>query len=273
MLNNKISVYQVENNKETLLKSITLNREYDYSKLHTIRIAYNKTLDIYFDNCRKINDLEIKNNNGYIGYSDNVDIYYTALSDVAKFSSDSKEIHQNNISLEDYIYSNTDIKFGEGMYKNSKSVVLENKGDRVAYKIYLDEDYNYSFDLLYKKEFSGKKIKIRIDNKDNIIATLPSVKDVDNEFVKTTIFNEYLQKGFHTLSITCIDKVEIMELSINKVNKDYSTYSYSLVCEENLTYITNWTINDKGHIAKAADRNIAYVPLENIENAIIEVDV
>ena len=273
VLNNKISVYEVKNGSKTLINSTKLNRNYDYSKLHTIRLAYNKTLDVYFDNLRKLHDLNINNNQGYIGYSDNVEIHYTALSDVAKTSSDSKEIHQNNISLEDYMYSNTNIKNGQGIYEKSKSIILENEGDTVAYPIQINEDDNYNFDLLYKKEDAGKKIKIRIDDNDYIIATLPHVKDTDSEYIKTTIFNETLSKGIHTLALTCIDKIEMNELSFTQTNLDDTEYSYDLLKEEDLNYISDWLINENGHIAKATDRNIAYIPLENIDNAVIEVDV
>lgn len=37
--NNVISVYQVLNNSEKLISSVKLNRKYDYTKLHTIRLA------------------------------------------------------------------------------------------------------------------------------------------------------------------------------------------------------------------------------------------
>ena len=153
------------------------------------------------------------------------------------------------------------------------SQILENNGDTVAYPIQINEDDNYNFDLLYKKEDAGKKLKIRIDDNDYIIATLPHVKATDSEYIKTTIFNETLSKGIHTLALTCIDKIEMNELSFTQTNLDDTAYSYDLLKEEDLNYISDWLINENGHIAKATDRNIAYIPLENIDNAVIEVDV
>lgn len=271
--NNVISVYEVVDGNETLVKSVELNRAYDYSKLHTIRIAYNETLDIYFDNCLKISDLEINNQSGYIGYSDNVEIFYTALTDVAKGSSDAKEPHQNNISLEDYAYSNNQIKTSTGMYTGSKNIVLENANDTVAYPIYVNNSGKHNFDLLFKKEYAGKTVKFRIDNGDYIVSTLPDVKNTDSEYIKTTVFTENLTKGNHTLSITCVDKVEMSELSFYPINDKAPSNSYSLAEKGDLNYYTEWDIKNSGHLAKLTDRNVLYIPLENLTNAVIEVDV
>lgn len=269
---NVISVYEVTNGNENKIQSVKLNKEYDYTKLHTIRIAFNETLDVYFDNCRKIYDLNIKNDNGLIGYSDNVKIEYTALSDVAKGSSDSKEYHQNNISLDDYYYSNNEIELSNGMYKDSKSIVLKNN-DVVAYPLYINEENNYNFDLIYKKEYAGKKVKFRIDDGDYIVATLPNVLDVESEYIKTTVFSEGLSKGYHTLSIHSLEQIELMELSINKFELEFDDESYSLTKEEDLNYISEWIINDNGHVAKATDRHVLYVPINNVSDAVIEADV
>ena len=270
--NNVISVYQVLNNSEKLISSVKLNRKYDYTKLHTIRLAYNDTLDIYFDNMRKINDLEIECSNGYIGYSDNIEIYYTALTDVAKGSSDSKEIHQNNFSLKDYAYSNTDIKLNDGFYPGSKNIVLE-KDNVVSYPIFINEAGNHDFDLMFKKDYAGKKVKFRIDNGDYIVVRLPDVKNNSSEYIKATIFNQNLKCGLHTLTIVGIDSIEVMELSINYVEEILDTYSYNLDNEEELNYISEWVISNDGHAAKAVDRNVLYIPFDNLKNCVVEVDV
>ena len=271
--NNTIYVYEVNEGVETLIDKKKLNYEYDFAKLHTVRIACNETLDVYFDNSRKLKDLDLNIKNGLIGYKNNVEICSTTLADVAKGSSDNKEIHFSNISLEDYYYSSSKIEEGTSRYHESKSIILNKKDQEVVYPIFVDEEGNYNFDLVYNKEHYGRKIKFRIDDGDYIVATLQDVADDSSKFIKTTVFNELLEEGHHTLLIKCIDEVELAELFINKASLNLDPQNYTLEELTDLNYISEWSIGKGGHLSKSNTRNIAYIPYKDVTNAVIEVDV
>jgi hypothetical protein len=177
------------------------------------------------------------------------------------------------MSLKDYYYSEGDIKIVDGEHENSKNIVLDSEDDLVAYPIYINEESNYNFDLTFKKEHQGRKIKVRIDDGDYIIATLPDVENTDLDYIKTTIFNEILTEGYHTLLIRFIEELELSELSFTPTSKDIIDDEFALDSREEIEYITKWEIEETGHISKGNERNIAYLPFDNLTNVELEVDI
>ena len=261
-----------------------------YEKLHTIRLQYkDNKVSIYFDNMNKItlNDCGLKA--GKIGYkqNDNLEICYTAFSDVAHGSSDNKAIHQNTVLASNYYSSHltssklvvNEVMEGEEEYYNGKvgsyDLSLKNKGDYATYRIYAEEDGLYGLDMTLRKEYEGKKVLVKVDNNDPIRMTIPSSNDCYGVYYTTTIGEINLTKGAHHITIICEDEIRFTKFSYFLSSESYPLFEHSLseYVETGARYINSWKLKDDGHYALAGNRNLMYFGDETLTDFTLEVDI
>lgn len=281
---------KVENGVETVLESSEFVKDYDYSKLHTIRLQYKDgKVSIYFDNMNKISIDNCTMKTGKIGYEDasGLTICYTSFSNVAHGSSDNKAIHQNSVLATNYYTSCfTDSKeimneVPEGLEDtyNAKAgsydVNLKTKGDYVSYRMYVEEDGLYGIDMTLPKSCEGKTVLIKVDNEDPIKMTIPSSNEAYGEYFKATIGDVELTKGAHYITVICNEEIRFTRLDLFLSSNSYPLFEHDLAnyVETGVKYVNSWKLKNDGHYALAGNRNLVYFGDETLTDFTLEVDI
>ena len=287
---NEIKVFEVKNNNTKEIKSTKLNKQYDYSKLHTLRVVSNGSkYDVYFDNMRKISDEQYSFIEGKIGYKNiNLeDVEYTAFSNYAYGNSDYEDLKQNEFLAANYsrIYSTIDeaslieqneSEENEFNGKNGAYDVLLNKnGQRATYNCYFNEDGFYGFNITIDKKYCGKTITIAIDNKAYKVK-VPTISKVNTQYVKLLLTEIYVDKGAHFVSfVYSKDEFAFHDVSMFVSTNVTPTYENSLenYISEGATYINSWKLLDNGHYALSGNRQCLYFGKNTLSNYTLECDV
>lgn len=280
---------KVSNGTKTTIESVEFNKDYDYSKLHTVRIAYREgKVIIYFDNMNKISLNDCQLPAGKIGYIVNdVEVCYTSFSDVAHGSSDNKAIHQNRVLASNYYTSSftqsslvlNEMAEGEEDHYNGKissyDLLLKTKNDRAVYQIYAEETGRYGIDMTLRKEYAGKKVILQIDNETPIRMTIPTHNDIEEVYYKTTIGELNMTKGAHYLSVICDDEIRYSDISFYLSSESYPLFEHDLktYVESGVRYVTTWKLRDNGHYALSGNRNLMYFGDETLTDFTMEVDI
>ncbi len=285
-----LSFVEVKDGATNKLEEVTFVKDYDYTKLHTIRLQYHEgKVSIYFDNMNKINLDECKLEKGKIGYisSENLTICHTSFSDVAHGTSDNKAIHQNKVLAAHYNQYKFDkstlvrneIAEGEEDIYNSKvgsyDLHLKTKNDYASYRVYASEDGLYALDVTTRKEYEGKSIIVQVDNEDPIRMKIPSSNDVEAVYFKGTIGEVNLSKGAHHITFICEDEVRLSSFEYFLSCETYPSFQHNLstYVETGVKYINSWKLRDNGHYALAGNRNLMYFGDETLTNYTLEVDI
>lgn len=287
--NNSLSLNKVANGSDTSISSVDFNKSYDYSKLHTIRLAYKDgKLSVFFDNMNKMTLNDVNLPAGKIGYikSSDLTICYTAFSNVAHGSSDNNQIHQNRVLASNYYSSSftssnvvlnkeEDAVEGYNGKLNSYDVNLKTKNDSVTYKIYADKDGRYGIDMLVMKGYEGKRVILKVDNETPIRMTIPSSNDIASTYYKTTIGDLNLTKGAHYLTIICEDEIRYHEFSYFLTGEHWPIYENDLsdYVDKGAKYVNSWKIKDEGHYALSGNRNLMYFGDETLTDYTVELDI
>ena len=222
LLNNVINLYRRSNGIETLLKSVSLNKEYNLSEnLYSIRVQTNKEkTEVYFNNLRKI-EIDVPIGSGYIGYlGDNkLEIGYTAFSDVSFGESDKKEIKQSsflitaNNYLENDTYENINGNYlseGSGIklinnkhYDGAYELILNNTFDYASYLVNFDEDGYYGLEFTLNKKYLGSQVSVYIDDT-NYVFNIDefTLTDSKEDYVTLLVNSMYLKKGISRVKIS-----------------------------------------------------------------------
>lgn len=216
-IDNKINIYKVSKGEEELVHSVALIREYSTDVIHTFRLQYAKgKLSLYFDSMEKAYDVDCYFKGGKIGYfkdNDFSEIGYTAFSNVALGSSDSKS-YNTQVSLANayderlsYLTSgscleSTGTKNKYYINANSNNLIIKNEGNRATYRTYLESEI-YSIEMRLPSKYAGAKLGIRIDDEDIKEISIPntaSTKFKDGDiYVSLGLFD--LFEGQHNISI------------------------------------------------------------------------
>lgn len=287
-----LSIHKIENGSEKLIESITFNKNYDYSKLHTLRVAYaNEKTIVYFDNLNKISILDETFAPGKIGYisNSNATWKYTAFSDVAHGTSCNNQIHQNRFLATNFsnsvfstseVIKNTYIGETDGRYYNGKSgsydLNLKAKGDGAAYKIYVEEDGRYGIDLTLLDDHGDKDVVIQIDDNEAFRYVIPSNNNAPGYYYKTYIGDIEMNKGTHYFKIYSDgDDLRIHDVSYYKTSNSNPTFENDLsnYVTTGARYINSWKLRDNGHYALAGNRNLLYFGDDTLRDCTIEVDI
>lgn len=223
-----LELYKVSNGEYQLLKSAQLPIEFDFKKLHSIKIEkLNRSVKIFFDNMLKINTSVTDISIGKIGY-----VYkhiqpifdYTAFSNQVDGSSDydafkpvpgrieavhfmtGKDVgyHANNNEKKEGSYrSDSEIQTSLDTDK-SYSVIL-NKDEWLNYNINVKNDGLYGFDFMLKKLKQDVIIQLYVDGIKLGNYKISTEGSTNNDgWTKSQIGQLNLHKGFHELKIKLV---------------------------------------------------------------------
>ncbi len=282
---NTLTLHKVENGNDTVLATSKLNKQYDYSFLHTYRIQYKDSrFALYFDSMKKIDEkLDSPLGKGKIGYESGSDFSYTAFTDDAFDSSEKKDWKQGKIYASEYDEEKSTFKIdlvrvektdGGNAVDGSKAVTLK-KGERASYRIYLDEASNYGIDLTVPYSSMGKKIGIRLDNGKTYQFSIPKY-DSKDDIIKLSVGQIEGNKGTHYLSFYGLDE------DVSFINGEiYATTNNKVVFENDLSsfipnganYVNSWKIKYGGHYALSGNRQLLYIGDSTLRDYEVEVDL
>ncbi len=236
--NRKIYLIKVAAGTETIVEEGSLAVDYSYKHNQTFRVAYDGTLNVYFNNMLKITT-KIDLAKGKVGYlvKGNVPLVgYTAISDEANGSSDCSEIKQilgeipAVLHLKDNAYGDfvpfkltkeepVTVVGGVGEYNYTEQLNL-NKGDFVRYPVNVKEDGYYGLNVILNKQHLGKKVAIALDDEEYKTFELPAKFDVEDDVVRVMVRYGKLTKGVHMISIKCVeDEFSLVSFSFAKITE------------------------------------------------------
>ena len=290
---NEIVVKAVKDGSEAEVTSVRLNKSYDYSKLHSLRVTYKDgNLDVYFNNMCKIDDYKVTLKGGKIGYlsADLSKVEYTAFSNYAQGSSDNEEVKQGQSLAANYSsYSTLSNKSklvaqaaseeDEWLEFNGKEgsfdLLLGNELDRAVYPFTFQEDALYGINIVVDKKYCGKKIGVQLDNGDIYRVTIPSVGEVSGQYVRVLLTEIDITAGAHYISFVGFDEVAFHSFDLFKSSKVIPTFEHSLdtFIDEGALYVNNWKLRDGGHYALESNRQCLYIGDDTLTNYTIECDI
>ncbi len=270
--NKEILLGEVKDGEDIVLEKGTFKYQYRIENNHTIRVAYDGLLNVYFDNLLKISThLELKP--GYVGYlfkDEDINIGYTAISEEANGSSDKNEYKQalGEVMATLYVDELSKISGGPHSLKGSKSEyyysnsLLFNKNDYASYLLNFKTTTDYGIQICLEKKYLGKKLFLDIDEKEYLIE-LPKEFKTEEDVVKVFVPLGNISKGLHTLRIRNVeDKMSIISFlfvplknefkfngdfkSLNYVTPGYSSVGEELLVEgrRNFASISNQLLTD-----------------------------
>lgn len=285
-----LTFVEVNNGTENVLSTSEFVKDYDYTKLHTVRLQYKEgKVSIYFDNMNKINLEEHTLSKGKIGYVNGSDltICHTSFSDVAHGSSDNKAIHQNKVLASSYYQSSftgselveNQMLEGEEDIYNSKigsyDLLLKNKNDYASYRVYAEEDGLYALDMTLRKEYEGKNVIVKIDNETPIRMKIPSSNDVQASYYKATLGEVNMSQGSHYITIICEDEIRFSNFEYFLSSSIYPSFEHNLATyvDKGVIYVNSWKLKNDGHYALAGNRNLMYFGDKTLTDYTVEVDI
>ena len=219
--NNSVVIRKKVNGNAQDVLTVPLNRQYDFSKLHTLRLGYKDgELAVYFDTVEKVCDYKCEFNGGKVGYLNNNlgEIGYTAYSNVAHGSSDQEE-YTREVTLANQYQENASIlREGSGLVEIEKdenvvnptqfahtyNLHLENKNDRGTFLTYFDEEQEVFVDLRVPSSMSGKKVGIKVNNEAVEEFTVENLSSDNQEYV-VQLGKVKVNAGRNYISIVAID--------------------------------------------------------------------
>ncbi|MEK3889353.1 family 43 glycosylhydrolase [Bacillus sp. FSL K6-3431] len=241
----RIDLNQVRDGVEKVLGSGNYPNEFDFTKLHTLRVENKKTRTIVF--LDGMNKIEVENTDfgrGEIGYEfENVEpaLAYTAFSNHVDSSSDFEvykplpgtieAVHylegenrgfyiKNPLEKEGY-RSKVPIRLKEnGAY----SVSLMDKGDWLKYKVNAMETGMYEVSAVINPHSLKKDIAIGISIDDQKVDTFKVSKkeiDLETESLKVRLGKVKMEKGLHVLKLMLErGEVEVDHLEVYRVSDE-----------------------------------------------------
>jgi hypothetical protein len=286
-----ISLFEVNDGQETMVNKVTLNKTYDFEVLHTLRVAYRDgKLDVYFDNMRKIADFDIDLNGGYIGYVDSseIDIEYTAFSNVAKGLSDQEEVKQSVIQANQFNEDTANLSNDSGLVledndissetynglNESYDLLLGKKGDYVQYLTYVETAGYYGIEMRLPSKYTGTSIGLQIDEATPMRIEVPDV-ETSMDYVSVVLTQLELPQGAHYIKFVNLkddfqfSSFELFESSKTDPSFENSLESYVL---EGSNYVNSWKLDD-GHYALEGNRQLLYFGDDKFTDFTISVDI
>lgn len=267
---NKIQLYK----GEMLAGEGTLKNEFDFTKLHTVRLQVKEgRATVQFDNMKKI-DIEVTGlGNGAIGYAgvtDGVQIGATLFSNVSFGSSDAKEakITDETFYAANYLKGENASVIGENsavrkienddaddrnIYSDATALKLA-EGDRAVYAIDVLQDGLYGFESLFSTANDGSVIKLQVDDGDPMYLKLSKPDYSKNQgdyetnlkFTRQLLAEFRLTKGLHTLTVKAEKgDFEAIEHALYKTSEQAPQFENSLSeMVAGAEYLTNFALKD-----------------------------
>lgn len=287
-----------------LLGEGNFNHEFDFSKLHTVRLAADEGhYRVFFDNMKKIEvtDGSIVNG-GYFGYSNVPNIGTTTFSNHA-FDSSGREdpkavsgelfasnyLKESKLSDSKPVYPiEDDIYDSDNLYYGTEAVRLSNPGDYLLYPIDVAEDHLYGIELTYLQASAGSRLSIQIDNRDPYLFTLKKPDFSNNmnaiegnlQFIKDLVAEVEIKTGLHTLKIELVSgSTSLVYANLFKDSKYAPNYSNDLstYVSQGATYLSLWKIATTDgftcHKAKAGSNNMILFGDDTLTDYEVSVDI
>ena len=281
---NKVEIKEVKGGQESSIASYNLKKSYNYTKLHTLRVAYSDgILDGYFDNMNVIKKVQASFAGGKIGYAniEEGNIKYTAFSNAAHDSSQVDDYKQNVVLANTYdrkyssVTENDMVTVEEKQNNNilgSQYVKFNNNS--ATYKIYVKESGFYGVDMRLPTSMQGKTCQLRIDNEPYQKFKLTKYEQNDDEFA-THVGGIAISKGVHYLTVSGELGFMFRDLSLYLSSNKQDTFTHSLndFVDKGVNYVNTWKIRNNGHYALSGNRQLLLFGTNGIVNSSIEVTI
>lgn len=286
-----LEVIEVRNGVATELESVPFSKTYDMTKLHTIRLAYrNEKLDVYFDNMKRIDGLEVTIAEGKLGYLDvlSTDIYATVFSDVAKGLSDQLEIKQSVVGASLYVDSQTNLSANSQLIEQTAGFDFENNGqagaldlklgtigDYAGYLVDVPTEGFYGLSITVPQSTLGKTIGIQVNDATPFKVTVPNI-DSSFDYVTIRLTEFDLPEGIHYLKFHHVgddvwfNSFELFTSSKTNPSFEHDLSDYVLTGAQ---YINSWRLLDGGHYALEGNRQLMYFGDELFTDLTISVEM
>jgi hypothetical protein len=284
----EVKLHQIIDGADTLIHTIDLNKSYDTSVLHSLRVGYsNGKLDLYFDNMQKLDDFAFEAVGGKIGYhGTGFTPYYTAFSNTAQGKSD------KTYSKQQIAYANA---YDENVSSLSNSTlapilapqeqdddfngkvasnVLKLRGnDHASMRIYVNETGTYQVTMRISRESLGKRMALKVENGNPIEITLPTY-DIDAPYINVNVTNLTLTKGEHYLSIVRRQDIDFVALKFDKTVNQTGTYENSLITLDGTIDIrgAGYDVSENG-LTSRTERSIAFIDKDGYTDVEVSVQM
>lgn len=297
---NKLNLFSITDGEIKLLGSAQFVTNFDFTKLHTIRLEkYEKNIKVFFDNMLKINNKAEALTGGKIGYIYNEvspSLQYTAFNNSSNNNSDfdvykpipgtieavhymwGKEIgsHAENDGKAANDYRN-DNNMELILKEDGSNFVKLEKNEWLNYKVNVKERGLYNLDLTVKKQDDSCKIEVYVDDekKKSYTVDLRFPKG-DAQWVKVNAGDLALEKGFHTLKLKVTKgSLELSSFELNKADKSKIDKSFDLTNGklEGWTYYGNWLTSDAGSNVLAGFNSKAFTGKKEWSDYELEADI
>lgn len=222
----EIQYVSVKNGAEQLIAHAALPSEFDYTKLHAIRVERREgSVLVFFDGMKKMEEHAAESAGGKIGYiaDQSAPIYeYTAFTNDADGSSDFEAykpvpgaieaVHylkeaERGFHLEQKTKETSDYRRADGVpirkqEDGSYSVSLLQSGDWLKYKINAKEAANYGVGLTLRKPKKDVVLEWSIDGGEAVKTTIKADHPAFTEdLAKLRIGTLDIAAGFHELKV------------------------------------------------------------------------
>lgn len=294
-LENKVELYQKVDGKEELLGAGEFPSEFDFTELHTIRVE-NKLnqIAVFLDGMKKITTGNIGLEAGNIGYKyeDAAPmIGYTAFTNDVDSSSDfevykplpgtieavhylageNRGFHINTPSEDEVFRQKVPIRLKED---GSYTVLLQDKGDWLKYKVNAKESGLYGISVVVNPEKVNKntKVQLSINGKTQTYTFPKEVSDFQDDSVKVNLGTIDIKEGFHVLKVMLksggfeFDHLEFIRVVNEKVD-----IQNSLEKIEVDDIHGSWFLNQNGIKSNVTEDMKAYVGDEKWTDYEVEV--
>lgn len=281
---NKVDIKAVKAGQESSIASYSLKKNYNYSKLHTLRVSYsNGVLDGFFDNMNIIKKVNASLNGGKIGYSgiEAANVYYTAFSNAAHDSSQQDDYKQNVITANSFdrkysTVTKNDLVAVEEKYPNNVlgSNYLKFNKNTATYKIYVKESGFYGVDMRLSQTMQGKTCQLRIDNEPYQNFKVTKFEKGDDEYC-THVGGLAISKGVHYLTVSGELGFAFRDLSFYLSSNKEDTFTHALndFVTKGVNYVNTWKLRNGGHYALSGNRQLLLFGHSGIVNTSAEVTI
>ncbi len=281
---NVVKLENVADGTSEVISTGTLNTNFDFTKLHTIRVVSDGSkVSVLFDNLTKIEEVELVLPAGKVGYVSN-GIEYSSFSNYAYGSSDSYEPKKDMVGANQYVpEASNEVSLSvigelENVSTNnpvgSNEITISKELGYASYYVDIEETGLYALFMNLNSSQSEKQIAVQIDNGEPILVNLPTLSS-NYDYINTMVAELVIPSGVHQIKFIAMSE----DFSFNYFNLEvasYSTPNFSHALTElvgnGAFYQTVWKV-DEGHHAMAGNRQIIYFGDETIRDCTITVDM
>lgn len=288
---------------DTLVAEGTLVNDFDFTKLHTLRVtAKEGRVTVAFDNMTKIDKAVSGIGGGKIGYAGtgSAQIGTTVFSDYAFDSSDYEEakivdgdFFAENYSRREGTYSLTgnsgvrtleaDVNDDRNIYSEANTLLLAGEDDFVSYPLDVLHDGLYGLESTFRVS-EGTQISLSVDGGTPVVYDLRMPDyganmgsfEKDLVFAKQLIGEMRLTKGIHTLTVRLLKgEFEASEFNFFSSSEQTPVYASSLenIVEKGAEYFTLWKIKDGVHYSKSGIDNLVMFGSEKMTDYTVSVEI